>query len=136
MARHRLANELAGAIPPGLLADVVAVIAELVGNSIRHAEPLPGEVIRVAWRHRPEVDADVVIVRVTDGGSAVPPRARDVGPEALDGRGLHIVAALTEQWGVDRDGLGQSVWAELRARRAGPLDLDAEAAPAGLLTAS
>jgi len=36
-----------------------------------------------------------------------------VGPEAVDGRGLAIVSALADRWGVDRDGLGQSVWAVL-----------------------
>jgi hypothetical protein len=38
---------------------------------------------------------------------------RTVGPDSLDGRGLTIVAALADRWGVERDGLGQSVWAEL-----------------------
>jgi anti-sigma regulatory factor (Ser/Thr protein kinase) len=114
-ARHRLATELAGAISPTLLADVVAIVAELVGNSVRHAGPLPGGVVRVAWHHRPGPDADVVEVRVTDGGATAAPRLRQVGPEALDGRGLHIVAALAVDWGVERDGLGQSVWARLRA---------------------
>jgi anti-sigma regulatory factor (Ser/Thr protein kinase) len=113
LARHRLAAELAPAIPGPLLADVVAVVAELVGNAVRHADPLPGGVVRVAWRLRPGVRGDVVEVRVTDGGAELSPRARAVGPDAIDGRGLSIVAALADRWGVDRDGLGQSVWAEL-----------------------
>ena len=50
VARHRLASELGPLAGNELLADAVAVIAELVGNAIRHAEPLPGEVIRVAWK--------------------------------------------------------------------------------------
>ena len=108
-ARHRLAAELAGVLPPPLLADVVAVVAELVGNSIRHAGPLPGGVVRVAWRVR----GNAVEVRVTDGGAAEIPSPREAGPEELDGRGLTIVQALADRWGVERDGLGQSVWAEL-----------------------
>lgn len=108
-ARHRLAADLAGVLPPPLLADVVAVVAELVGNSIRHAGPLPGGVVRVAWRVR----GSVIEVRVTDGGAQNIPAPRDAGPEELDGRGLTIVAALADRWGVERDGLGQSVWAEL-----------------------
>ncbi|MFC7547076.1 ATP-binding protein [Plantactinospora sp. GCM10030261] len=136
MARHRLANELAGTIRPGLLADVVAVLAELVGNSVRHAEPLPGAVIRVAWRHRSESGTDVVQVRVTDSGGGDRPRMRETGPEALDGRGLHIVAALATNWGVDRDGLGQSVWAELRAPAGEPAGTDAVGAGTSLLSVS
>jgi two-component sensor histidine kinase len=115
-ARHRLATELAGVIRPTLLADVVAVAAELVGNAVRHAAPLPGGVIRVAWRVRTQ---DLVEVRVTDGGAASQPTVRNVPPDAVDGRGLTIVAALAQRWGVERDGLGQSVWALLSSARAG-----------------
>lgn len=116
-ARHRLATELGGAVSPSLLADVVAIVAELVGNSVRHAGPLPGGVVRVAWHHRPGPRTDLVEVRVTDGGASAAPRLRQIGPEALDGRGLHIVAALAVDWGVEHDGLGQSVWARLHAAK-------------------
>lgn len=109
LARHRLANELAGAIGPALLADVVAVTAELVGNAVRHADPLPGGVVRVAWRLR----SGAVEVRVTDGGAPSSPHLRHAEPEDADGRGLTIVAALADRWGVERDGLGQSVWARV-----------------------
>ncbi|WP_189172174.1 ATP-binding protein [Pilimelia anulata] len=116
VARHRLTAELTGAVDTPLLMDVVAVVAELVGNAIRHAEPLPGGVVRVAWRLAPADGDAVVEIRVTDGGSgAAVPRARAAEPEATGGRGLGIVAALADRWGVDRDGLGQSVWAELSA---------------------
>jgi anti-sigma regulatory factor (Ser/Thr protein kinase) len=128
LARHRIAGELAGAVGSELLADAVAVAAELVGNAIRHAKPLPGNVIRVAWRistvapgvpplagpAAAAIDCrQVVEVRVTDGGAGIGPQQRSVGPDSVDGRGLCIVAALADRWGVDRDGLGQSVWAEL-----------------------
>ena len=115
VARHRLANELSGVVRAGMLADVIAVVAELVGNAVRHADPLPGGVIRVAWRLHDRTDCQLVQVRVTDGGAPQLPRLRTVGLEAIDGRGLSIVAALADRWGVDRDGLGQSVWAELSA---------------------
>ena len=87
-----------------------------VGNAIRHADPLPGGLVRVEWRLRPGPGVDAIEVRVTDGGAGTRrPSARPAGPDAIDGRGLHIVAALATRWGVDRDGLGQSVWAELTA---------------------
>lgn len=112
LARHRLAGVLADEVPPALLADLVAVLAELVGNAVRHADPLPGGVVRVAWRLRPTDGGRHVRIRVTDGGAASPPAMRVAGLEAADGRGLHIVAGLATRWGVERDGLGQSVWAD------------------------
>ncbi len=117
LARHRLAGELASLAAPELLADAVAVVAELVGNAIRHASALPGDVIRVAWRIKAIGERQHLEVRVTDGGAGDGPQPRDVGVDSVDGRGLAIVAALADDWGVDRDGLGQSVWAQLSAPR-------------------
>ena len=113
LARHRIAGELGQIVTPELLADAVAVVAELVGNAIRHAASLPGGVIRVAWRIRTGEGQQWLEVRVTDGGAGDEPRQRDAGLDSVDGRGLAIVTALADAWGVDRDGLGQSVWARL-----------------------
>lgn len=112
LARHRLADELADVVPPALLADLVAVLAELVGNAVRHADPLPGGVVRVAWRLTRTAGGQSAQIRVTDGGSSSGPLIRAATPDAIDGRGLHIVSGLASRWGVERDGLGQSVWAE------------------------
>jgi anti-sigma regulatory factor (Ser/Thr protein kinase) len=113
LARHRLAHDLADVVPPTLLADLIAVLAELVGNSVRHARPLPGGVVRVAWRLRPSAEGPRIQLRVTDGGASTGhPRIRTASPDAVDGRGLHIVAGLATRWGVERDGMGQHVWAE------------------------
>ncbi|MEU2610777.1 ATP-binding protein [Micromonospora sp. NPDC007271] len=123
LARHRLADELADVVPPALLADLVAVLAELVGNAVRHADPLPGGVVRVAWRLRPVAGGQSVQLRVTDGGSLSGPLLRPSTPDSIDGRGLHIVAGLADRWGVERDGLGQSVWAEFGPVRSPRPDL-------------
>lgn len=119
LARHRLADELRRAVRPALLADVVAVAAELIGNAVRHGSPLPGGVVRVAWRLGPA--GDTVEIRVTDGGGAGAPHVRQVGPESPDGRGMSIVNGLADRWGVDSDGLGQSVWARVSAPSHQPL---------------
>ncbi|WP_207922868.1 ATP-binding protein [Micromonospora sp. KC606] len=123
LARHRLADELAEAVPAALLADLVAVLAELVGNAVRHADPLPGGVVRVAWRLRPTPVGPSVSIRVTDGGAVARPLMRVASADAIDGRGLHIVSGLSSRWGVDRDGLGQSVWAEFDPVTASPTAL-------------
>src|SRR2546429_2361921 len=93
LARHRLAGELSPVVSTELLADAVAVIAELVGNAIRHATALPGDVIRVAWRVRTAGARQLLEVRVTDGGAGDEPQQRDVGLDSIDGRGLAIVSA-------------------------------------------
>lgn len=111
LARHRLTAELTAIVDADRLADATAVVAELVGNAVRHGEPLPGDVIRLAWRLMNDGSLEI---RVTDGGCAKgSPAARDADPDSLDGRGLTIVAALAVAWGVERDGLGQCVWARL-----------------------
>jgi anti-sigma regulatory factor (Ser/Thr protein kinase) len=109
-ARHRLLDALRGRVHPERLTDAVTVLAELVGNAVRHAAPLPGNVVQVAWRL---LDGGGVQIWVTDGGSSKSPIARIAGPDALDGRGLTIVQALAARWGVERDWRGQCVWAEL-----------------------
>jgi anti-sigma regulatory factor (Ser/Thr protein kinase) len=113
VARHRLAASLTDLVGPELLSDATTVVAELVGNSVRHAQPLPGAVVRVAWRL---LRGGVLEIRVTDGGAASGPTPRQAAPDAVNGRGLAIIGVLAEDWGVERDGLGQCVWAELRDR--------------------
>ena len=115
LARHKLAKTLADRIRPGFLADVMTVVAELVGNAVRHARPLPDGMIRItcqliAGRGR---DSSMVRIRVTDGGSNDSPQLRSATPESLSGRGLAMVAALAKRWGVEVLGTGRCVWAEL-----------------------
>ncbi|WP_456243700.1 ATP-binding protein [Longispora urticae] len=110
LARRRVAVELSPRLGAETLADVTAIVSELVGNAVLHARPLPDGGVRVAW----QVGPNSIELRVTDGGAIELPHVRRVGPESLNGRGLSIVAALSDRWGVIRDGLGQCVWAELR----------------------
>jgi anti-sigma regulatory factor (Ser/Thr protein kinase) len=116
MARQRFAAELAqlaDVVPAGMAADAVAVGAELLGNAVRHAQPLPGGVIHLTWRVELSDAGPRVHLRVTDGGSNLTPTRRAADPDAVDGRGLAIVAALALQWGVDRAGPGSCVWADI-----------------------
>ena len=113
VARQRLSATLAGLVAQERLSDAMSIAAELVGNAVRHATPLPGGVVRVAWHL---LIGGGLLIKVTDGGSANSnaPMIRPPSADAVDGRGLAIVAALSRRWGVERDGLGQCVWAELQ----------------------
>jgi anti-sigma regulatory factor (Ser/Thr protein kinase) len=118
VARQRLAAELAeccALVPPTVAADAVAVGAELLGNAVRHAQPLPGGVIHLTWQLDRSSRLVCVHLRVTDGGSALTPTRRAADPDAVDGRGLAIVAALAVRWGVERNGAGSCVWADISA---------------------
>ena len=91
----------------GLLDDTQLVVSELVTNAYLHGAS------GIALEMR--VDAGVLEVAVRDG-SAVVPRPRSVEPEAENGRGLAILAAITADWGVDQEpGGGKRVWACLPA---------------------
>jgi anti-sigma regulatory factor (Ser/Thr protein kinase) len=118
-ARQLLASELSQIVPAALCADAVAVAAELLGNAVRHAAPLPGNVIRLKCHVHSDTAGTLVDLRVSDGGSAQIPTERSASPDAVDGRGLAIVAALAGSWGVEREGDGQCVWAQLCVRAGG-----------------
>lgn len=121
-ARQHLAAELREHLPAALLTDAVAVAGELLGNAVRHARPMPDGTIRLAWRLSDGTDGAYVVVRVSDGGSTTRPRPLAVRLDALDGRGLAIVSALSSVWGVERHETGQTVWAVVGARAAqGPV---------------
>lgn len=108
-ARRTLAQELAAAqVGDSERADVLVVLSELLGNSVRHARPLENGQVRVLWRVRD----DEVEVAVADGGAQTMPRAERPPFAALSGRGLGIVDSLTESWGVEGAGTtSQLVWA-------------------------
>ncbi|MEK8173200.1 ATP-binding protein [Streptomyces sp. M19] len=85
------------------------VVSELITNAVRHTstERIGCHVRFVTARLRLEV---------TDHGSArTEPRARSVDSEQEGGRGLMLVDALAETWGVKPGlgGRGRVVWASL-----------------------
>lgn len=108
--RRCLARDLAVAGVPATVADdACLVLAELVGNAVRHGAPLGAGGLEVDWAI---VDGSVE-VRVTDGGGGVP-RQRTPVPGAESGRGLTIVDAVAATWGVERPRSGETtVWARV-----------------------
>lgn len=109
-ARRALASDLRRAEVRAELADDAALLlSELVGNAVRHADPLPGGVVTVAW----EVGRSSVRLSVTDGGAQWTGPPRPPGPDAEHGRGLAVVDSLAMSWGVEQAEPGQRVWAVL-----------------------
>lgn len=108
VARQRLAADLnAAGIFAGAVGDAVLVVSELLSNAIRHARPLPGSSVQVAWA----LDDDAVEVAVSDGGAATRPTPAQATVSSLGGRGLGIVDYLARNWGVRTDDGGLTVWA-------------------------
>ncbi len=92
---------------------MVLVVGELVANATVCGE----EPIRLPlWSM-----VRGVCVRVTDHGSERP-RKLSLGEDASHGRGLAIVEALADRWGVvplKADGDGKTVWAAWEVSRPG-----------------
>ena len=111
-ARRALSDDLkAAGVFEQAVGDAVLVISELVSNAILHAYPLPGERVKVAW----VVDDGWLEVAVSDGGSATMPQAGHPTTASVSGRGLSIVAHISQTWGVRTDDVGLTVWAILPA---------------------
>jgi anti-sigma regulatory factor (Ser/Thr protein kinase) len=94
-----------------VIADAELVLAEMVGNAVRHARPLPDGTLCAAW----DVVGDAVVVRVTDGGGSTRPAVQrhiDL-VRAERGRGLAIVAALAGEWGAEPTDRGLRTWARI-----------------------
>jgi serine/threonine-protein kinase RsbW len=105
VARHLVRDDLGDhGVDRLVIEDALLVVTELMGNAVRHARPLPtGESRGRVRLHWGVFDHGRVQVDVTDGGGDHLPR---VGPQSLvesRGRGLAIVSAVAEDWGVAAD---------------------------------
>ncbi|MDA8046805.1 MAG: ATP-binding protein, partial [Actinomycetota bacterium] len=113
-----------GSEPVGTVQDIQLAVTELVTNALLHGEP------PVAVRL---IRQDTTIrIEVEDTGRNLPMQPIH-DPDAMTGRGLALVGALSTAWGVDAGSRpGKVVWAELDADRAastiaGPPEIAAEA---------
>ena len=115
VARRRLVSDLIAAnVYDSAVCDVALVISELLSNALRHAVPLPGSKLHVAWR----IDTDSVQVSVRDGGGPTRPELGEPTQAATGGRGLRIVQKLSRSWGTTTGDEGTTVWAEVPVRTA------------------
>ena len=106
LARRLVTQAMDGAQEP-VLRRAALVTSELVANSVRHARggmSLALNRLNGGW-----------VVTVADDSSA-PPQLRDSGPLSENGRGMLIVARVSEQLGWSRTPTGKVVWARFADR--------------------
>ncbi len=90
--------------------DPLLCVSELATNALLHGVP-PGRGLLLQLR----CDGRVLRIEVHDSGAGVP-RIVDAADET--GRGLRIVDALADKWGVGERDPGKTVWCEFVARPA------------------
>jgi two-component sensor histidine kinase len=86
---------------PSRVEEVMLVANELVSNAIVHARSAPLVSLTQA--------GDELVLRVGDD-SRTPPVAQAPSNDESSGRGLLLVEALSDRWGVDVGESGKTVW--------------------------
>jgi anti-sigma regulatory factor (Ser/Thr protein kinase) len=85
--------------------DAAVCMCELMTNALRHTDSGRGGQIRVRLAL---VDGSLWAEVADDGCSATVPHIPAAPDES--GRGLRIVAAYADKWGVERRASGHAVW--------------------------
>jgi anti-sigma regulatory factor (Ser/Thr protein kinase) len=82
-------------------------VTELVANAVVHAH----SEVTVRCRANGRVRLDV-----TDAAADAVPVPQEAAPDRLGGRGLQLVAGMSERWGVERAPGAKTVWCEMAPR--------------------
>jgi anti-sigma regulatory factor (Ser/Thr protein kinase) len=101
-----------GVTPSDLIEDVLVVVSELVSNAVVASRALPETPPVRVWVC---CDWARVLVEVGDENPARPVRTSP-NEDALSGRGLVVIEALSSSWGwfsATHHGLAKVVWADL-----------------------
>ena len=117
-ARTLLRAVVEGGALTGRLDDGELALTELVTNAVLHGR----EPIEVTLRLGPEQ----LRVEVCDA-SPVSPSFSMLDPTAVTGRGLLLISAVADRWGVEPSPTGKAVWFELLAGRDAQTELDVDA---------
>jgi anti-sigma regulatory factor (Ser/Thr protein kinase) len=84
--------------------EAIAVMGELASNAVRYGTS--------DFHVRVEKDHDVIRIEVSDK-SPERPVIQPLSSESAGGRGLHLVAAYAQDWGIQELPQGKCVWAEI-----------------------
>ncbi|MEU9450347.1 SpoIIE family protein phosphatase [Streptomyces sp. NPDC048277] len=101
-ARDRVREQLSAWGLDDLTTTTELIVSELIGNVVRHAKgPVNLRLLRSAG----------LICEVSDG-SLTTPRMRRASETDEGGRGLQLVAALSQRWGTRYTAVGKCIWTE------------------------
>jgi hypothetical protein len=98
------------------------VLSELATNAALHAHS--------EFTVHLRLDPDCLVVEVTDS-STVLPQQREYSLRATTGRGLTLVSALSEDWGVQTSPTGKTVWCRISGESGLTLSTDEDLEGAG-----
>lgn len=89
--------------PAALADDIVLAITEVLSNAVLYGAPPIRLTVRLA--------GEILSAEVTDHGAGLPAHT-PLDDESEHGRGLTIMAALSDEWGIlpDRLSGGKTVW--------------------------
>ena len=97
--------------------DLELTVAELCTNVVSHCR-VPYAVIAVSL----EWTGSALLLQVADPDNKLP-KMREVDDLALGGRGLHLVAELSDSWGVRDRVFGKTVWAQFETGKKSERDI-------------
>ena len=92
--------------PPDGWAAAEAVFAEIAANAVRHGRGPVTVTVRLSGH--------TVRCGIRDGSWRAPRVLTSWPADREDGRGMLIITALADDWGVRRHLLGKTVWFEVR----------------------
>lgn len=99
-------------LPHSLVDPLEWVVTELVTNAVIHGRTTRGSHVAVTY-HLDDVRLRVDVRDAASGMPSVGSPGPEDSAESEGGRGLRIVAALADDWGVMPKVIGKSVWVEL-----------------------
>jgi anti-sigma regulatory factor (Ser/Thr protein kinase) len=100
-ARRFVRRVLVGWGADGYEYEVSQVVTELATNSVIHA--------KTSFNVWLSLDGQILRLSVTDGSPRVPSLKRH-SDQATTGRGMTVVEAFSDQWGVEKVPTGKTVW--------------------------
>jgi anti-sigma regulatory factor (Ser/Thr protein kinase) len=103
-ARHHLIDFLDDAVSEDTSATAGLLASELATNAVMHAG--------TGFTMVADLAPSSLRVEVEDGSEDLP-AVRNMRPNAVGGRGLHLVKELASRWGTETLPSGKRVWFEL-----------------------